>query len=382
LQASFVFLGQWSVSLVYDQSGVDSPSSNETPLRLEVVSTSADRGVLEAMIAEINSAPPIFRPSKLWERFARQHAGEIDKYGLAQLKKTLAMNYFNFGLLGIFAQSILPALWEWIKRPRGNPLAARMADDPDAPRALKYTGFAGKIYAVYVALLYNQALRRDRDRLLEKMEEPLFGGPHLVRLSNGRTTSQDLCNSIFEYYSIARGNGVNSSRAIIEIGAGYGRLAYVFLKARPECRYWIIDLPPALYASQRYLSAVLPDRKVFTFRHFETFAEVAAEVEASDLCFFSANQIQLLPDKIAGMFIAISNLHEMKREQIDFYFDEVDRLTRGVFYTKQWLSSRTTVEEGFILRRGEYPIKPSWQNIYDERHPLQSWFFHALYVVP
>ena len=97
--------------------------------------------------------------------------------------------------------------------------------------------------------------------------------------------------------------------------------------------------------------------------------------------FFSANQIQLLPDKIAGTFIAISNLHEMRREQIDFYFDEVDRLTRGVFYTKQWLSSRTTVEEGFVLRRGEYPVKPAWRNIYDERHPFQSWFFHALYAV-
>ena len=369
--------------MVYNRSETETPSSGKAePRPLHSPPTPADRGALEAMIAEINSAAPMFRPSKLWERFARQHAGEIDKYGFAQMKKTLAMNYFNFALVGIFAQSIGPALWDWIKHPRGNPLAARMADDPEAPPTLKYTGLAGKIYAVYVALLYGQASSRDRDRLLDKIAEPRFGGPHLVRLSSGQTTSQDLCNSIFEYYSIVNGNGANPDRPIIEIGAGYGRLAYVFLKARPGCKYWIVDLPPALYVSQQYLSAVLPDRKVFTFRHFETFDEVAAEVEASDICFFSANQIQLLPDKSAGMFIAISNLHEMKREQIDFYFDEVDRLTHGVFYTKQWLSSRTTVEEGFVLRRGEYPIKPSWRNIYDERHPLQSWFFHALYAVP
>ena len=369
--------------MVYNRSETETPSSGKAESRpLHSPPTSADRGALEAMIAEINSAAPMFRPSKLWERFARQHAGEIDKYGFAQMKKTLAMNYFNFALVGIFAQSIGPALWDWIRHPRGNPLAARMVDDPEAPPTLKYTGLAGKIYAVYVALLYGQASSRDRDRLLDKIAEPRFGGPHLVRLSSGQTTSQDLCNSIFEYYSIVNGNGANPDRPIIEIGAGYGRLAYVFLKARPGCKYWIVDLPPALYVSQQYLSAVLPDRKVFTFRHFETFDEVAAEVEASDICFFSANQLQLLPDKSAGMFIAISNLHEMKREQIDFYFDEVDRVTHGVFYTKQWLSSRTTVEEGFVLRRGEYPIKPAWRNIYDERHPLQSWFFHALYAVP
>jgi len=132
------------------------------------------------MIAEINSAAPVFRPSKLWERFARQHAGEIDRYGFAQLKKTLGMNYFNFALLGILAQSLWPAFWEWIKLPTGNPLAARMADDPDAPRQLKYTGLSGKLYAIYIALLYNQTKRRDRDNLLSKVAEPLFGGPHLV----------------------------------------------------------------------------------------------------------------------------------------------------------------------------------------------------------
>jgi hypothetical protein len=71
----------------------------------------------------------------------------------------------------------------------------------------------------------------------------------------------------------------------------------------------------------------------------------------------------------------------MTREQINLYFDEVDRLTRGVFYVKQWLRSRTTPEEGFVLRHGEYPVKAAWKNLYDERHPFQSWFFHALYAI-
>ncbi len=340
------------------------------------------RGSLEAMFTEVRSAAPVFHPSKLWERFAKTHASEIDRYGFAQLKKTLAMNYFNFALVGILAQSLLPALWEWIKHPTGHPLAARMADDPNAPHELKYKGLPGKIYAIYVALLYNQTRRRDGDGLLGKIEEPPFGGPHLVRLSNGWTTTQDLCNSIFEFHSITRGIGkAGAGRLFIELGAGYGRLAYVFLKAHPGCKYWIIDLPPALYVSQEYLSAVFPDLKVFRFRHFNSFDEVAAEVEACDIGFFSANQIRLLPDKVADVFIAISNLHEMTREQIDLYFQEIDRLTRGIFYTKQWLSSRTTTEEGFVVRRGEYPVKAEWEQLYDERHPLQSWFFHALYAI-
>jgi putative sugar O-methyltransferase len=349
---------------------------------LSDLNSASHDGALEAIFAEIAAAGPLYHPSKLWERLARQHAREIDKYGLGQLKKTLGMRYFNFALPGIIAQSLLPALRGWLRRPTGNPLAARMAEDRQAPPELKYAGAFGKLYAVYVELLYDQTASHDSERLLEEVDDPAFGGPHLVRLSSGKTTSQDLCNSIYEFYSVMRGNGaIGVDRPIIELGAGYGRLAYIFLRARPGCKYWIVDLPPALYASQQYLSTVLPERKVFAFRHFEHYREVAAEVEKADICFFSANQIRLLPDKVTGAFIAVSNLHEMRREQIELYFNEVDRLTRGVFYSKQWLSSRTTKEEGFVLRQGEYPVKSTWQTLYDERHPFQTWFFHALYAI-
>jgi putative sugar O-methyltransferase len=232
---------------------------------------------LEAMFAEIDSAGPLFHPSKLWERLAREHAREIDKYGLGQLKKTLGMRYFNFALPGIIAQSLLPAFRDWLRQPAGNPLAARMAEDRPAPPELKYAGAIGKLYAIYVELLYDQTAARDGERLLEKIGDQPFGGPHLVRLSNGKTTSQDLCNSLYEFYSVMRGNGaIGAERPIIEVGAGYGRLAYIFLRARPGCKSWIVDLPPALYASQVYLSTVLPYRKVFAFRHFDDYREVAA----------------------------------------------------------------------------------------------------------
>ena len=178
-----------------------------------------------------------------------------------------------------------------------------------------------------------------------------------------------------------RGNGVALGRPLIEVGAGYGRLAYVFLKAHPGCKYWIIDLPPALYVSQQYLSAVFPDRRCSRSAISKPSMRSQLRSKRRILVFSAPTKFDCMPDKVADAFIAISNLHEMRREQIDFYFDEVDRLIHGVFYNKQWLRSRTTIEEGFVLRRGEYPIKAGWRNIYDERHPFQAWFFHALYAI-
>ena len=275
------------------------------------------------MIAEIDIATKLFRPLRLWERFARQRAAEIEQYGLAQLKKTLSMNYFNFALLGTLAQSFGFALWQWTKRPAGNPFAARMLSDPDAPRELKYAGWrAGCTRFTF----FPYTIKRCggiKMGFWERIEESRFGC-FIGAIIEGQSTSQDLCNSTFECYSISRDSRAPDDRPMIEIGAGYGRLVYVFLKARPACQYWIFDLPPALYVALQYLSTVLSDRKVFAFRHFDTFDEVAAEVEASDFCFFSANQIQLLQDNVAGTFIAISNLHEMRREQINFYFGGAD----------------------------------------------------------
>ena len=237
-----------------------------------VAAAPADRGALEAMIAEINSAAPMFRPSKLWDRFARQHAGEIDKYGFAQMKKTFAMNYFNFALVGIFAQSILPALWDWIKRPRGQSAGGTNGRRSGGAARAEVHGFGRKtLRRVRRSSVWPGVEPGSRSSAWKKSRSRGSAVPtwcvYRTDERHPRTSATRSSNII----PIVRGNSVAIDRPIIEIGAGYGRLAYVFVKARPGCKYWIVDLPPALYVSQQYLSAVLPDRKVFTFRHFENF---------------------------------------------------------------------------------------------------------------
>lgn len=97
---------------------------------------------------------------------------------------------------------------------------------------------------------------------------------------------------------------------LAEIGAGYGRLATVALQAR-TCRYWVFDIAPALALSEWYLSATFPDRKTFGWRPFSRWEDVAAEVTAADLAFFSIDQLSLILDRSVTVFAGISVLHEM-----------------------------------------------------------------------
>ena len=168
---------------------------------------------------------------------------------------------------------------------------------------------------------------------------------------------------------------------MIELGAGYGRLAWVFLRALPDVQYFLVDIPPGLAIAQRYLTELFSERSIFRFRHFGSYAEVCDELAGARIAFLTPNQLELIPSLGADLFVNVSSLHEMRREQIDRYFKLIDRHTNGFFYTKQWLSSQNEYDD-LIIKRDEYPVPSQWQVVFDRVHPIQVLFFEALYALP
>jgi putative sugar O-methyltransferase len=230
-------------------------------------------------------------------------------------------------------------------------------------------------------VLFRSAERRDRERLIRRLEEPEAGNPFPFFLG-GRLILQDLASSVLEYCAVREHfRPAPGERPVIcELGAGYGRNAFVFSRALPGCRYVIVDIPPALEVSQWYLSAVLPDRKVFGFRCFDRFEEVEEEFEAADLAFLQPHQAEMLRPKSVDLFVNISSLHEMTRPQIQAYFRMIDRLTRGWFYSKQWWESRND-HDGLVVRYDEYPVPAHWRKLYLRAAPVQTYFFEAMYAL-
>ena len=225
--------------------------------------------------------------------------------------------------------------------------------------------------------------RQDTRGLLRTIEEPALGNPFLVRYE-GLNLSQDLCNSIHELYSILGPEGLplptTQPASFAEVGAGYGRLAHVILKAVPSATYCIIDILPALYLSQRYLTTLFPDLPAFRFRPFRSYREIRTEFESSRIRFIAPHQLEQLPARSFDYFINISSFHEMTLPQVRNYFALIDRTCRGRFYTKQWRVSRTQIN-GCTLREHDYPVPSTWRTLFHRRHPIQRMFFDALYEV-
>ncbi len=339
--------------------------------------------MLNEMLQDIENAPTLYSPSPFWRELNATHIAQLEQWGISQFKRTVNTKYFNWTILGILAHQLLPVGLHWLRHPDFSIFGASFPgyNEPRGKGITAFNPLSAFIYKIYVGMLANWTRKQDKDGLLKTIEEPLVGNPWRVQY-RGNWISQDLCNSIYEFYSALNFQAPKQvDFNIAELGAGYGRLAHVFLKTMPKATYTIIDIPPALFVAQEYLSTIFPEEKVFKYRPFSSFDEVKAEYESSRIRFLMAHQIELLPPKQFDLFLNISSLHEMTREQIDNYFQQIDRTTKGSFYSKQWRQSRAGRENNFVLKEGEYPIPKTWQEIWHRQHPLQQMFFDALYQV-
>ena len=329
---------------------------------------------IEEMLKAMEDSRAEVLPSQFWQDLNKRNVDQLERQGYENFKQTIATNYFTwlpsfrgdaqywFFLRNLTPSMLVSAVWQAIRSPYHAFLPGR--------RSLSYNLVTNLLWAYVIA-------QPETNRLIGLLDEPLEGNPpRLYRYD--KLVSQDLANSVLEYQSITEHESDHSIESIMELGAGYGRTAYAFLKLMPNIRYFIVDIPPALYVSERYLSSQFPDRQIFTFRPFTRYADVEAEMNDTDLVFLLPNQLDLLPQHIVSHFINISSLHEMRLEQIRYYFEQIHRLVRNRFYIKQWKVSNLPADNT-VIREADYPIPQGWQQIYWRECAVQTYFFEALF---
>ncbi len=340
--------------------------------------------LIQEMSAEVEAGQPIYRPSRFWEMLGSLNVAQLADPGFDSFKRTINQNYFNWLIAEPRDPQFGAVIRDWLRHPTPSVAWARLLDARDVEvgeRRLK--PFAWRRmrmgYAVFVAMLWEYVRRRDRLRLLDQLTEPSLGSPILVQ-HRGRSASQDVANSLLEFYAIAEAfpGGIPEQATVVELGGGYGRLGWLLLTALPSIRYIAVDVPPALAVAQTYLTRLFPELAAARFRRGG--ADLAAAVGDARLAFLTPNQLDALPSLKADLFINVSSLHEMRPDQIARYFSLIGRHTRGVFYTKQW-REWTNPEDGVTIRESDYPVPVQWKRIYQRPHGVQTHFFEAAYLI-
>jgi putative sugar O-methyltransferase len=333
---------------------------------------------IAAINAEVAKSPAA-RPGKLWRRLNEKHASWLQKYGIENFKRHVSFNYYSWLTTSLTHPHLcrLKELWP-VHRSRmweTDTLEVPQKEEmPPCYRDLLLKDDVRGVYCMGVSLLWDYTVATDRHGILERLEEPLAGNP--LRILRGeRMLSQDLAHSVRERNTICE--HVDGPLVIGELGAGHGRLANVFHRTT-QCRYLIFDIAPALVVSQWYVENVFPQEKVFRFRPFSDFDEIADELAQCRFGFFSANQLELFPDNYFNVFINVCSLMEMRLESIVHFSEQIARVTHGWFYTKQRVEE-VNVSDDVVVLKEDYPALPGSRLILDREDEIDSRQFQQLW---
>ena len=327
---------------------------------------------LKTMLIAYENCPKEFGPSNYWKVLNRRNIAQLLDDGFGNFKQTVALNYFTTLLKEGNPQLsfvIENSTQEGISWARGKAKKCKRHDFFNKKRSF--------LFNFYTFLLWKYVQQQVGYDHLQNLHEPEFGNPPSVFLE-GRRISQDIAYSALEYHSIMEGvKNFENVHTVCEMGAGYGRSAYVILFLNPGIKYIVVDIPPALYISQRYLSAVFPDRKKFLFREFNDFSDIMPEFNEAEIVFLMPHQFKNIPNKFVDLFLAIDCLHEMLPSQIDGYFDIIDKLAKQ-FYFCCWKETKIPIDD-FLLTEKDYPIKSHWEEVFWRERKVYTTYFEAFF---
>jgi len=341
--------------------------------------TSEDLARINEMLANLAKGEVLTLPSRYWEELNKMNMAQLNEQGYENFKKTIALNYFTW-------MRILPWDSQIVSLCKNLPAEAiaRALRGAFTICGQKYFSSLGILqsftYGFLTLLLWEYIFKLSPPAEMLTLREPTEGNPPIVNPRPGMAVSQDLGNSLLEFDTFEQAIPPMHSSTILELGAGYGRTAYTILSLRPQVKYIVVDIPPALWVAERYLSAVFPDKRIFPYRDFDRFDSIAEEFSKAQIAFFLASQLSSIPEESVDLVINISSLHEMRKDQIDFYFGQFGRILKpgGHTYIKEWKIGKVLFE-GITLSEADYRPPSGWTEILRRTARVQTKFFEAIY---
>jgi putative sugar O-methyltransferase len=325
---------------------------------------------LNSMLKEIDGASDLYKPSLVWIPLTQSHLEDLRKYGIENFKRTVN-NYYT----------------QWIVVEKENIIfkhvenQARFLTDIEENHVDKSEDFLAneflENYRLYVENLYKIILSKDSLGLLSKLSEPIIGNPIRIRQGD-RYISQDLAIAYSDFLTLVENLGKNyftSSITIAEIGAGYGCLASLF-GGLSKARYFIIDIPPALYVAQSYIKELFKNEMIFEFRSFSSIDEINEELSKCRFAFFTPNQIEMLKDASIDIFVNINSFGEMTKPQVNNYMKHAWRLSQDAIYLRNYYDGVAAHGGQSFLRppRSTYSCIEGWMSVMEEEAELMPIF--------
>jgi hypothetical protein len=128
-------------------------------------------------------------------------------------------------------------------------------------------------------------------------------------------------------HAIAELVGPSEKQIVVELGGGFGGLAYYLIRDNPQVTYVDFDLPEATALASYYLMRSLPNVPIGLYGEVE-LAEALATLGCVMMPSF---EIIKMPSKSAAVSFNSYSLAEMSPATTHVYLDQIMRITSGYF---------------------------------------------------
>ncbi len=236
---------------------------------------------------------------------------------------------------------------------------------PDDPR----------LYSWFLWTYYNLVRQRDTLGLLDRIQAtlPAQAGavaltaagadipPSRLEILKGKPMSPDLLFSVDDFYNLYELDPRVATDEIVvaDLGAGWGRLGYVLLRANPHAHYLILDIPESLLVANERLPRLLADASVADYSGTREIACFDREVflgkqlwllGCHDLARFATGSIDIMAN--------IASFQEMPASQVNAYVELFDRVALGgsVYLRNNW--------QGVQSAYTEIAIPEDWERVF------------------
>jgi putative sugar O-methyltransferase len=126
---------------------------------------------------------------------------------------------------------------------------------------------------------------------------------------------------------------------VLEIGGGFGGLAYHILKLAPSTKYIGVDLPENSLLQAYYLSCAFPRARVLVFGK-DTPTLDRSTLDAHDIILMPNFMLPQVPSRAADLIVNSRSLSEMSAETVEEYLRQIDRIGRLWFFHENIFKQR------------------------------------------
>jgi putative sugar O-methyltransferase len=173
---------------------------------------------------------------------------------------------------------------------------------------------------------------------LEELDAPRVGNPWGYRFHG-----MLLYEPVFEYnfqahYFDQLLHGLQTP-VVVEIGGGFGGLAYHLLRCRPGVKYIGLDLPENILIQTYYLSSIFPNARILTYRQDSAPLDRAL-LDHYDIVLLPNFELPRIGSGIVDLIVNVRSLSEMSYETITEYYMQIDRIGRLYFFHENLYKAR------------------------------------------